>query len=750
MDTLDKTEITRRGLLAGTGALVVSFSVVNALAQQPAPQPAAPAPAKPPALPGSLATDKYLDSWIRIDADGKIAVFTGKAELGQGIRTPLIQVAAEELYVEPKDIMLITADTGRTPDEGFTAGSQSMQNSGTAIRNAAAQVRELLIAQAATRWSLPADQLKAEKKTIVAPDGRSIGYGALVSGEFLHVEAQPKSKLKAPDQFSVIGRDVQRLDIPGKVTGGVAYIQDMRMEGMVHARVIRPPSYSATLKNLDPALVQAMPGVISVIRDGNFLAVVAEKEYQAVKAMRALEQAAQWDEPDNLPDAATLSTELIVMQGEVGTVAASGTPAFPNGATFEATFSRPYIMHGSIGPSCGIAVMKDDGTVDVWSHTQGVFPDREAIAQMLAMPEEKVRVIHVEGSGCYGHNGADDAAADAALIATKLPGRPVRVQWMREQEHLWEPYGPAMVTKLMASVGLDGKIDSWTYDIWSNSHGTRPGDAGSLLAGRHKSNPTTLKLPKLSINPNGNGDRNGDPLYAIPNRNILWHFVPQMPIRVSALRGLGAQPNVFAIESAMDELAIAAKTDPVEFRLKHLTDNRAADVVKLAAEKFGWGKTQVPRGHGVGFGFARYKNHAAYLAIALELRVEQETGRVRVIRCVSAIDSGQAVNPDGIRNQTEGGILQSISWTLYEAVTFDRTRITSSDWSSYPILRFQSVPDTVEVHIIDRPATPFLGTGEAAQGPTSAALANAVRNATGKRLLDLPLSRERVKTAIGA
>lgn len=608
MDTFNKAEITRRGLLAGGGALVVSFSVAKALAQQPAQPPAAPAPVKPPALPGSLNTSRFLDSWIRIDADGAITVFTGKAELGQGIRTPLIQVAAEELYVEPRDITLIAPDTARTPDEGFTAGSQSMQNSGTAIRNAAAQVRELLIAQAAAQWNLPAEQLKAEGKTIVAPDGRSISYGALVANQFLHVEAQPQSRLKSPDQFSVIGRDLQRLDILGKVTGGVAYVQDLKLDGMVHARVVRPPSYSATLKSLDAAAIEAMPGVISVVRDGNFLAVVAEKEYQAIKAMRALEQAAKWDEPANLPDQATLPTELVALEGDVGTVAESGTPAFPNGPTFEATFTRPYVMHGSIGPSCGVAVMKSDGMMDVWSHTQGVFPDREAIAQMLDLPEDKVRVIHVEGSGCYGHNGADDAAADAALIASKIPGRPIRVQWMREQEHAWEPYGPGMVTRIKASVGPDGKIDNWTYDLWSNSHSTRPGDSGSLLAGQTKSNPTPLKSPKLSISPNGNGDRNADPLYAIPNRKVLWHFLPQMPLRVSALRGLGAQPNVFSIESTMDELAIAAKTDPVEFRLRHLTDSRAADVVKLAAEKFGWGKSEVPRDHGIGFAFARYKN----------------------------------------------------------------------------------------------------------------------------------------------
>ncbi|MFA1672234.1 molybdopterin cofactor-binding domain-containing protein [Rhizobium mongolense] len=742
MDILTRHEMSRRGLLAGTGALIVSFSTIRALAQE---IPSA-APEKPK-LPGSLDDDRYLDSWIRIDSDGKITVFTGKVELGQGIGTALIQVAAEELEVDPSEITLVTADTGRTPDEGFTAGSQSMQNSGTAIRNAAAQVRGLLIAEAARRFNLPPDQLRAKKKSVSGPDGRSTTYGELVSGQFLHVEAQPQSQLKQPDALSIIGRDVQRIDIPGKVTGAAAYVQDLRLEGMVHARVIRPPSYGATLKDIDATAAAAMAGVISVIRDGSFLAVVAEKEWQAIKAMRAVEKAAQWDEPATLPEQTDLAAALTALEKDVGTVAESGHPSFPNGAIYEATFTRPYQMHGSIGPSCAVAHLKADGSLDIWSHTQGVFPDRGAIAQMLAMPEEKVRVIHMEGSGCYGHNGADDAAADAALIAMKIPGRPVRVQWMREQEHMWEPYGPGMVSKVRASLDASGRIDNWTYDVWSNTHSTRPGNAGSLLAGRAKEQPTPLEPPKLSISPNGSGDRNADPLYAIPNRRVLWHFLPDMPLRVSALRGLGAYANVFSIESAMDELAIAAKADPVEFRLRHLEDDRASDVVKLAADKFGWGRGEVPSGHGRGFAFARYKNRAAYLAVALEAKIERETGRVQVLRAVAAIDAGQAVNPDGIRNQTEGGILQSISWTLYEAVTFDRTRITSTDWASYPILRFGSVPESVEVHILDRPGQPFLGTGEAAQGPTCAALANAIRNATGKRLVDLPLSRNRVKEA---
>lgn len=747
MDNLMKEEITRRSLLVGTGAIVVAFSTVQAFGQE-ATQP--PAATEPPKLPGSLDDERFLDSWIKIDSSGEITVFTGKAELGQGIRTALIQVAAEELKVQPNDITLVTADTGRTANEGYTAGSQSMQNSGTAIRNAAAQARELLIAEAGRRFGQPAEKLKAEKKAIIGPEGKSASYGELVSGQFLHVEAQPQSKLTPQALFTVMGQPIQRVDIPAKVTGGVAYVQDMRPDGMVHARVVRPPSLGATLKSLDSAGVEAMPGVISVIRDGNFLAVVAEGEFQAIKAMRALQQSAQWDERETLPDEANLWAVLQSMEREVGTVAEAGSPVFPNGATFEATFTRPYTMHASIGPSCGVAHMKDDGTIDVWTHTQGVFPDRKAIAEMLAMPQEKVRLIHTEGSGCYGHNGADDAAADAALIATKILGRPVRVQWMREQEHAWEPYGPGMVTKVRASLDANGKIDNWTFDVWSNTHATRPGSAGALLAARLKENPFPPDPAKMVITPLGNGDRNADPLYVIPNKKVLWHFLPDMPVRVSALRGLGAYANVFSIESTMDELAIAAKTDPVEFRLRHLQDPRASDVVRMAAEKFGWGQGEMPEGHGRGFAFARYKNHAAYLAIALELKIERETGRVRVLRAVSAIDSGEVVSLDGIRNQTEGGILQSISWTLYEGVTFDKTRITSIDWASYPIMRFASVPDSIDVHVMDRPGEPFLGTGEAAQGPTSAAVANALRNAIGKRLVDLPLTRERVKEAIGA
>lgn len=734
--------LDRRTLLKGGGALILSFSLTPALAQETA-QPL-PEPIK---LPGSLNDTRFLNNWIRIDAEGNITVFTGKAELGQGIRTALIQVAAEELDVEPGDIELITADTGRTPDEGFTAGSQSMQNSGTAIRHAAAQVRELLLTKAAERFAVPVTELTTTERRVIAPDGRQTSYGELAAAIDLHVEATPQSVLKAPADFRIMGTPMARVDIPAKVTGGVAYVQDLRLDGMLHARVVRPPSYGATLGKLDPAPTEAMPGVVSVLRDGNFLAVVAEHEYQAVGAMRQLAVAAQWVEREALPDEADLPNVLQGLEREVGTVAEAGMPAFA-GDVFEATYTRPYQIHGSVGPSCALAIFTEADGLKVWSHTQGVYPDREAIAAMLSLPEDRVQVIHMEGSGCYGHNGADDAAADAALIATKLPGRPVRVQWMREQEHAWEPFGPAMVVKVKGALGADGRIAHWAFDLWSNTHSTRPGGAGALLAGIHKETPATPRPPKLQISPSGNGDRNANPLYVIPNKKIQWHFLPDMPLRVSALRALGAYANVFALESSIDELALLAKTDPVEFRLKHLEDPRARSVVRLAADRFGWVKDMAPL-HGKGFGFARYKNTAAYLALAVEVEIERETGRVRVTRAVAAIDSGQVVNPDGIKNQTEGGILQAISWTLYEAVTFDRTRITSIDWSSYPILRFASVPDSVEVHVIDQPGQPFLGTGEAAQGPTSAAIGNAIRNAIGARLHHLPLTRQRVKAAMG-
>ena len=734
--------LDRRQVLAGGGALVVSFSLSDAFAQEHA---AAGAP-KPP---GSLATSPYLDAWIRIDADG-ITAFTGKAELGQGFKTAFQQIAAEELDVPFEAIKVVTADTGRTANEGYTAGSHSMQDSGTAILHAAAQVRALLIAEAARRLDLPAENLRTENGSVVAPDGRRFGYGDLVAGDMLHVQAEVKSNLKDPATYKVMGQPVPRVDIPAKVTGGAAYVQDMRLPGMVHARLVRPPSYGAELTECDTSSIEKLPGVVKVVRNGNFLAVVAKKEFQAIKAMRALSTVAKWNEKAGLPNQNDLLHVITGLPSKDSVIFEVSNPAVSGQRTLEATYTRPYQSHGSIGPSCAVAQLNND-VMTVWTHTQGVYPDRQGVAEMLRVPPAKVRLIHVEGSGCYGHNGADDAAADAALIARELPGIPVRVQWMREQEHGWEPYGPAMVTKLKASLDDSGAIASWNFEVWSNTHSMRPGGGGCMLAAQHMANPLPIPEPKPLPLPEGGGDRNAIPIYKFPNAHIVHHFIPSMPVRISAMRALGAYHNVFSIESFMSELAELAGADPVEFRLKHLDDPRARDVVEKAAKEFGWQKGQkAPQDHGYGFAFARYKNLAAYCAIASEVEINRETGRPRLVRAVAAVDSGQVVNPDGIANQVEGAILQSMSWTLYEAVTFDDVRITSIDWQTYPILRFDAVPEKVDVHIIDRPGQPFLGSGETGQGPAAASVANAVANAAGKRLRDLPLTRLKIKDAIDA
>jgi nicotinate dehydrogenase subunit B len=736
------TSLSRRGVLAGGGALVVSFSL-RAFAQE-----GQPAQLQAPRLPGSLRTTAVLDAWIRIDAKG-ITVFTGKAELGQGIKTALLQVAAEELAVEPARIDMVTADTARTPNEGVTSGSQSMQESGTAIRHAAAQARELLIGAAARHFGIAAGQLTARDGTIAAPDGRRVSYADLVTKDLMHVAAQPQSKLTDPRAYRVIGQPLRRLDIPAKVTGGVAYVHDLRLPQIVHARVVHPPSYGAHLRSVETEAVERMPGVLKVLRDGSFLAVIAEREFQAIKAMDALALLAHWDETTSLPDAADLYDWVRGAPAKDFTILERRAGAAAGARSLEATYHRPYQMHASIGPSCAVAFAEGEH-LTVWTHSQGVYPLRKSLAEMLNVPADRIRCIHMEGAGCYGHNGADDAAADAALIAMAFAGRPVRVQWMREQEHAWEPYGAAMVSAARASLDERGAIIDWHYEVWSQAHSTRPSSAGNLMPAWHRQVPMAQPAPEPIPQPAGGGDRNAIPLYRLANARVVHHFIPEMPLRVSALRALGGYMNVFAIESFMDELARAAGTDPVAFRLRHLDDARARDVIQLAAEKFGWtAGERLPKGRGRGFGFARYKNLAAYTAVAVEVEVARESGHVRPLRFVAANDSGEIVNPDGIRNQIEGGIVQSTSWTLREAVDFDDTRITSRDWSTYPILRFPDVPEQVEVHLIDRPGQPFLGTGEAAQGPAAAALANALADATGVRVRELPFTPKRVKAAIG-
>ena len=741
------TTLDRRTLLATAGGLLVSVALRPAHAAEQGGTPRATAP-----LPGSLKETPLLDAWVHVAPDGRVTVFTGKAELGQGIGTALLQIAAEQLALPPGAITLVTADTGRTPNEGFTAGSHSMQDSGTAIMHAAAQVRALLTQAAATEWSLPAEQLTVAEGQVHAPDGRALNYGSLAAKLDLHIEAHPTSPLRDPAAYRVMNTPLPRLDIPAKLTGGPAYVQDLRLPGMLHARILRQPSPGAVLGPLDTAAIERAPGIVAVLRRGDWLAVVAEQEWPAIKAERALAAAATWSETATLPDPKSILETIRALPARDIPILTWSNPAAAPAKQLQARYTRPYLMHGAIGPSCAVA-HRTDGVLTVWTHTQGVYPLRAALASLLRLPPEQVRCIHTPGSGCYGHNGADDVAGDAALLAQAMPGRPIRVQWMREDEHLNEPYGAAMIAEVQGALSAEGAIVDWDYGVWSNTHNRRPAVGGLMLQNAALPDKLPVPPPAPIPMPEGGGERNSNPIYAFPNARVVSHFIPEMPLRVSALRSLGAYLNVFAIESFMDELAEAAGADPVAFRLKHLVDERARAVIQEAATRYGWPGPTTERspgsGIGRGFAFARYKNLGAYCAIALDLHVEHETGQVSLGRIVAAVDSGQPVNPDGIRNQIEGAIIQSASWTLYEQVRFDQKRITSADWSGYPVIRFPAVPRAIEVHVMPRQGDPFLGTGEAGQGPTSAAIANAIRNATGQRLRDLPLSPEKLKAAIG-
>jgi nicotinate dehydrogenase subunit B len=749
----------RRFLLRGAG-LTVGFALAPAVAaaapqapaqtpQSPAPQP--PAPAQAPRLPGSLQANRRLDGWLRVNADGTVTAFTGKVELGQGLLTALVQIVADELDVAPRRVEIVSGDTARSPNEGITSGSLSIEQAGTALRYASAEVRHLLLAAAAEKLSVPAAELRVEDGALTSPGGARATYWELTDGVALAREATAAVAPKAAAAHRVIGTSMRRRDLPAKVTGGAAYVQDLRLPGMVFGRVVRPPSPRARLRALDEARARGMPGVVALVRDGSFLGVAAAREEQAIAAAEALRAAATWDERADLPPPGpALFAWLRRAPSQEDVVRDQADAAAPAVKVLSATYTRPYQAHASIGPSCAVAQWTG-GKLRVWSHSQGVFNLRSELAKVLRVAPGDVQVVHREGSGCYGHNGADDVALDAALVARAAGGRPVKLQWMRDDEFAWEPYGSAMAIDLRAGLAADGRVVEWRNELWSHTHTTRPGESqgANLLAAWYLADALEPGPPRNIPQPSGGGDRNAIPLYAFPRQRVVNHLVTEMPLRVSALRTLGAYANVFAMESFMDELAAAAAADPLDFRLRHLADQRARSVLEAVAAKAGWrGIGAGGGGRGRGVGFARYKNHAAYVAIVADVDVDRASGAVRVARAWAAADAGLVVNPDGLANQIEGGVLQAASWTLREAVAFDRERIRTRSWADYPILRMTEVP-AVEVTILDRPDEPPVGVGEAALGPTAAAIGNAVANATGRRLRDLPLTPERVKSALG-
>jgi nicotinate dehydrogenase subunit B len=732
--------LTRRQFGKAAGALVVAFALAPRLAVAQAPK-----------LPGSLANNRMLDAWLRINADGSATIFTGKVELGQGISTALAQIAAYELDLPLARVEMISGDTAQTPDEGYTSGSQSIESGGTAIRLACAEARALLVDHAAKRLGLAAEELNVSEGIVAGPDGRKLGYGELAAGLDLHREVGATVAPKPQARQTIVGRSVPRRDISAKVTGGAAYVQDIRLPGMVHGRVVRPPRYDARLDNVDEAAARAIPGVVAVVRDGSFLGVVTEREEQAIKARDALMRAAKWSGGAELPDPARLHEQLMALPTQSSVVSEKQAAGSPAAQTLEATYTRPYLAHASIGPSCAVAEFSD-GRLTVWTHSQGVFPLKRDLAKAFKLDADAVRCVHAEGSGCYGHNGADDVALDAALLARAAPGRPVRLQWMRDDEFAWEPYGPAMLARAKASLDANGRIVDWVYEVWSNTHSTRPaapGENNNLLASWYVAEPSQPGPPSNIPQPAGGGDRNAVPLYDFPNQRVVNHLITGMPLRVSALRSLGAYVNVFAVESFMDELAVAAGQDPVAFRLAHLSDQRARAVIESVTRKAGWKASEKGDGaRGRGIAFAKYKNLATYVAVVAEIEIDRKSGRVRVPRAFAAAEPGQIINPNGLANQIEGGMIQSTSWTLREAVRFDRNGITSRDWNGYQILTMPEVPE-ISVMLHNRTGEKPLGAGEASQGPMAGAIANAFANATGHRLRDLPFSPERVQAALG-
>jgi nicotinate dehydrogenase subunit B len=697
-----------------------------------------------PRLPPLLEQNPRLDQWVRFAAPGQVAVATGRVEIGQGVLTAMRQIAAEELEVGLERIRLQSGDTETTPNEGYTAGSQSIQFGGAALRLACAELRARFLDHAAATFGYPrADLAVADGRITCRGAATGHDYWSLAAAVDLGRPATGQAALKAPAEYRIVGHSAPRVDLAAKIFGEPAFIHDMMPDGVVHARIVRQPRRGAVIRTVDEgAIRRGAAGPVEILRDGNFLALLSDDETGVEAAAATAANRVVWDGVEPIAPFQQEARWLLQQPSIDRTI---GPPLAPGLARQHATYTRMHIAHASVAPSCGLALFCD-GRLTVWTHSQGVYPLRAALARTLALDPTAIAVKHVEGPGCYGHNGADDAGADAAVIAMRRPGRPVRVRWRRDDEFGFEPVSPAMVVRVAAALDADDRPADWTTEIWSGRHSSRPGGGGNLLAAEALPDPPPAPPAIESSHPPGAGTRNGEPLYDFPAKRIIHHLVAETPVRTSSLRGLGATLNVFAIESFVDELALRAGADPVAYRLAQLSDARARAVVARAAEMAGWQPgAPAGSGRGRGIGFARYKNLAAYAAIVAEVEAENE---VRLVKVWCAADAGLVVNPDGARNQLEGGIVQAASWALKEGVRLDPGGIAGRDWEGYPVLRFSEVPE-IAVELIEPAADrPPLGIGEAAGGPTVAAIGNAVAHALGARLRDLPLTRERVMAVL--
>jgi nicotinate dehydrogenase subunit B len=730
--------IGRRDFLKAGGVLVVAFSLVDVV------DTATPARAAAAAKPVSLTE---TDSFVAIDRNGKVTVYCGHVDLGTGVQTAIAQISAEELDVPFDRVTVIQGDTALTPDQGISSGSFSIQVAGMLVRQALATARQALLQTAAQRLGVASDDLAIADGVVRSKSsGKQIGYGELVGSGALSLAVDKKAPLKPPAAYTIVGRPIARIDIPAKVTGRFTYAQDVRRPGMLYGRPVHPPALKAKLLSVDESSLRGIPGIVKVVREGDYLGVVAKTEWAAIKAARQLK--ATWSAWTDLPAQSELwsyvrntkvaTNDVTSKVGDAG--ALERAPQ-----RLKATYDFAIQTHGSIGPSAAVAEFKD-GKLTCWTASQATHAMRKQFAQMLAMPEADVRCIYVEGAGCYGRNAHEDAAADAVLMA-RATGRPVRVQWMRWDEHGWDPKGPPTLIDLEAGIDANHNLVAWKGDFYMPVGGPA---AVWLLAAQFAGLPHTEDLETGSI------FQNSEIPYDVPNRSIVCHRLASTPFRPSWIRSPGRMQNTFANESFLDEVIAATGADPLAFRLAHINDPRGAELLRRLEALAKW-EAHKPgdRGHGGnilrgrGLSYVHYELYRTYVGMVVDVEVDRQSGKTRVVRAAVAHDCGQIINPDGVRNQIEGSVVQTVSRTLLEEVTFDRSHVTSLDWATYPILTFPDVPDVV-IDLIDRPAEVPWGAGEPTCAVVPAAISNAIFDATGARMRSVPFKAGAVKAALAA
>ncbi len=760
------SRISRREFAKETGLLVVGFRLFGPEGLGAEATGAVPVPAGDPEV-------TTLDSWLAIGRDNSVRMFTSKVDLGTGILTSLSQVVAEELDVPFSSIHMLTGDTDATIDQSQTSGSRTLHKAGPQMRHAAAAGRRVLLALASTRFGVPPEQLSVTDGvvSVTGDSSKKISYGELIGGRRFDVKISASGSgaelkvaaevpAKDPASYKIVGQSIPRVDLPPKFTGEYIYSIDKKISGMLHGRVIRTRFADSSPVSVDENSIADIPGIVRVVHEGNFLGVVATSEWSAIEAARKLK--VRWSEPAAtlpagrdalfayLKNAKSYDDQLVANDGDREAAFATAH------RTFEAEYRWPFQMHGMLGPPCSVADVRADRAT-IWTGTQGPHRTRKEVAELLGMPEKNVRIVYVEEAGSYGRLCADDAAQDAALLSRAV-GKPVRVQWSRAEEHAWEPKGPAQLLVTRAAVDDKGNITAWEF-----ADRSIPWTAGPGLP-----NLAARQIGILPIGPGSTGTgsgvvpgvSSGGDLYAFQNRRINAPVVPWIqnlmtPLRTNNLRAPGSAARCFGSETFMDEMAAALGVDPIQFRLRHFGgDQRKTEAILAAAKKAGWKERAAPAPHSdakvaAGRGVAISNREGTVVAAVAEVEVNRSTGKVTVKRVVIAHDCGLIANPNGLENQIEGNVIQAVSRTLMEEVQFDATSIQTLNWNSYPVIRFEEIPE-VEIVLLNRPELDFLGAGEASLVPVPAAIGNAIFNATGARLRDVPMTPERVMAAIEA